>query len=54
VAHEEGDLNDIRAILGNDTAIRAYREECFGLVAPTMGEVTGLLSSQARARTLFS
>ncbi len=27
VAHEEGDLNDIRAILGNDTAIRAYREE---------------------------
>jgi hypothetical protein len=27
VAHEEGDLNDIRAILGNDKAIRAYREE---------------------------
>jgi hypothetical protein len=27
VAHEEGDLNDIRAILGNDTAIKAYREE---------------------------
>ncbi|SRR5579871_2801136 len=27
VAHEAGDLNDIRAILGNDTAIRAYREE---------------------------
>jgi hypothetical protein len=26
VAHEEGELNDIRAILGNDTAIRAYRE----------------------------
>jgi hypothetical protein len=26
VAHEEGDLNDIRAILGNDTAIKAYRE----------------------------
>jgi hypothetical protein len=26
VAHEEGDLNDIRAILGNDTAIAAYRE----------------------------
>jgi hypothetical protein len=26
VAHEEGNLNDIRAILGNDTAIRAYRE----------------------------
>jgi hypothetical protein len=25
VAHEEGDLNDIRAILGNDTAIKAYR-----------------------------
>ena len=27
VAHEEGDLNDIRAILGNNPAIRAYREE---------------------------
>ena len=26
VAHEEGDLNDIRAILGNDIAIKAYRE----------------------------
>ena len=26
VAHEEGDLNDIRAILGNDLAIKAYRE----------------------------
>ncbi|HEX2459317.1 MAG TPA: cytochrome P460 family protein, partial [Vicinamibacterales bacterium] len=25
VAHEEGDLNDIRAILGNDVAINAYR-----------------------------
>ena len=27
VAHEEGNLNDFRAILGNDTAIKAYREE---------------------------
>jgi hypothetical protein len=26
VAHEEGRLNDIRAILGNDTAVKAYRE----------------------------
>jgi hypothetical protein len=26
VAHEKGDLNDIRAILGNDKAIKAYRE----------------------------
>ena len=25
VAHEEGNLNDIRAILGNETAIEAYR-----------------------------
>ena len=25
VAHEEGNLNDIRAILGNDKAIKAYR-----------------------------
>ena len=26
VAHEEGNLNDIRAILGNDKAIKSYRE----------------------------
>ena len=26
VAHEEGELNDIRAVLGNDVAIEAYRE----------------------------
>src|SRR5882672_6277111 len=26
VAHEEGDLNDLRAILGNDVAIKAYQE----------------------------
>ena|SRR5438477_4046857 len=25
VAHEEGNLNDIRAILGNDKALEAYR-----------------------------
>ena len=29
VAHEAGNLNDFRAILGNDVAIRAYREESF-------------------------
>ena len=26
MAHEEGKLNDLRAILGNDIAIKAYRE----------------------------
>jgi hypothetical protein len=26
VAHEEGHLNDLRAVLGNDIAIKAYRE----------------------------
>lgn len=26
VAHEEGDLNDLRAILGNEIAIKAYRK----------------------------
>jgi hypothetical protein len=29
VAHEAGDVNDIRAILGNDIAIQAYREGKF-------------------------
>ena len=27
VAHEAGELNDIRAVLGNDIAIKAYRED---------------------------
>jgi hypothetical protein len=27
VAHEEGTLNDFRAVLGNDVAIKAHREE---------------------------
>jgi hypothetical protein len=27
VAHEAGNLNDLRAILGNDIAIKAYREQ---------------------------
>jgi Cytochrome P460 len=26
VAHEEGNLNDLRAVLGNDIALKAYRE----------------------------
>src|SRR5580698_7577946 len=26
VAHEEGSLNDLRAVLGNDLAIKAYRD----------------------------
>ena len=26
MAHEEGNLNDLRALLGNDVAIKAYRE----------------------------
>ena len=26
VAHEAGDLNDLRAVLGNDIAIKAYRQ----------------------------
>jgi hypothetical protein len=26
VAHEEGNLNDIRALLGNDVAVKAYRD----------------------------
>jgi hypothetical protein len=26
VAHEEGNLDDLRAVLGNDVAIKAYRE----------------------------
>ncbi len=31
VAHEQGDLNDLRAILGNETAIKAYRDKALPL-----------------------
>jgi hypothetical protein len=31
VAHEEGDLNDLRAIPGNETAIKAYRDKALPL-----------------------
>jgi len=36
VAHEEGNLNDLRALLGNDVAIKAYREEKLPLPDGTM------------------
>lgn len=35
MAHEEGNLNDIRAILGNDTGIEAYRERTLPLLPAT-------------------
>ena len=52
VAHEEGSLNDLRAILGNDIAIRAAREgrplllllvvgSRAGAVRPAIGEDGG-------------
>jgi hypothetical protein len=31
VAHEEGSLNDLRAVLGNDMAIKAYRDWRLGI-----------------------
>lgn len=40
VAHEEGKLNDLRAILGNDVAIKAYREGKL----PLSGTRTGLFA----------
>ena len=43
MAHEKGNLNDLRAILGNDVAIKAYREgkrcaeeECVRKLAESM------------------
>jgi hypothetical protein len=38
VAHEAGNLNDIRAVLGNDIAIKSYRE----------GRQSGRIRSQAK------
>lgn len=41
VAHEEGNLNDIRAILGNDEAIKAYREERLPFPEGTINHLSG-------------
>ena len=41
VAHEAGDLNDIRVILGNDIAIKAYRE---GKVPFPEGAIVGRIA----------
>jgi hypothetical protein len=48
VAHEEGDLNDLRAILGNDVAIKAYREG--KLRSRTAQSLPGLLGVTSRRR----
>ena len=50
VAHEEGNLNDIRAILGNDKAINTYREGKLSFpVPPRIG--TFSLWSRTRKNT---
>src|ERR1700678_2104614 len=36
VAHEAGNLNDFRAVLGNDVAIKAYREDTLPFPDGTM------------------
>lgn len=41
VAHEAGNLNDIRAVLGNDIAIKAYRE---GKVSFPEGAIVGRIA----------
>src|SRR6185503_13253312 len=41
VAHEAGELNDIRAVLGNDIAIKAYRE---GKVSFPEGAIVGRIA----------
>src|SRR5262249_44878807 len=41
VAHEAGDLNDIRAVLGNDIAIKAYRE---GMLPFPEGAIVGRIA----------
>ena len=47
VAHEAGDLNDIRAVLGNDIAIKAYRE---GKLPFPEGEIVGRIASSTSHR----
>lgn len=48
VAHEEGNLNDLRAILGNDVAINAYEKESF--LSPTAQSLPGSPGATSRRR----
>ena len=49
VAHEEGDLNDLRAILGNDVAIEAYREGSFrSRTAPSLPGSPGVTTRRRK------
>ncbi len=50
VAHEEGKLNDIRAILGNDIAIKAYRDA--KLPFPTVRSLPGSPGVMSRQRKI--
>ena len=43
VAHEEGTLNSFAAVLGNDVAIKAYRDAKLPFPAPPQADRTGLL-----------
>jgi hypothetical protein len=43
VAHEEGNLNDLRALLGNDVAIKAYRGgDCLSRTAQLLRDWPGV------------
>ena len=48
VAHEAGNLNDFRAVLGNDAAIKAYRNGT--LPFPTAPSLPGWPGSMCRPR----
>ena len=48
VAHEEGNLNDLRAVLGNEIAIKAYREG--KLPFPTARSLPGSPGVMSRQR----
>ena len=51
VAHEEGTLNDLRAILGNDVAIKASREGSFrSRTAPSLPDSPGVMTRWRKAK----
>jgi hypothetical protein len=54
VAHEEGKQNDIRAILGNDTAIKAFRDGSLPFpTAPSLRDWPGSTSRQRKTTRLL-
>ena len=55
MAHEEGNLNDLRAVLGNDIAVKAYREGtgCRSRTVPSLLDSPGSITPSEENNKVF-